>query len=59
IESFHSSLKSEGLKDQKRSSLSHCKLVDIVNQYMYYYNEIRIQAKLNYLSPIEYRGQAA
>ncbi|MBY6050105.1 IS3 family transposase [Cytobacillus firmus] len=26
---------------------------------MYYYNEIRIQAKLNYLSPIEYRGQAA
>ncbi|WP_413227289.1 IS3 family transposase, partial [Cytobacillus firmus] len=25
----------------------------------YYYNEIRIQAKLNYLSPIEYRGQAA
>ncbi|WP_396398503.1 IS3 family transposase [Cytobacillus sp. AMY 15.2] len=26
---------------------------------MSYYNEIRIQAKLNYLSPIEYRGQAA
>lgn len=59
IESFHSSLKSEGFKDQKRSSLSHCKLVNIVNQYMSYYNEIRIQAKLNYLSPIEYRGQAA
>ncbi|QOT01334.1 IS3 family transposase [Brevibacterium sp. JNUCC-42] len=26
---------------------------------MYYYNEIRIQAKLNYLSPKEYREQAA
>lgn len=59
IESFHSSLKSEGFKDQRRSSLTHCKIEDIVNQYMYYYNEIRIQAKLNYLSPIEYKGQAA
>ncbi|WP_411809403.1 IS3 family transposase, partial [Bacillus licheniformis] len=23
------------------------------------YNHVRIQAKLNYLSPLEYRGQAA
>ncbi|WP_412674996.1 IS3 family transposase [Bacillus licheniformis] len=26
---------------------------------MYRYNHLRIQAKLNYLSPLEYRGQAA
>ncbi|MFT2172123.1 MULTISPECIES: IS3 family transposase [Bacillaceae] len=26
---------------------------------MYRYNHVRIQAKLNYLSPLEYRGQAA
>ncbi|WP_412675583.1 IS3 family transposase, partial [Bacillus licheniformis] len=25
----------------------------------YRYNHVRIQAKLNYLSPLEYRGQAA
>lgn len=59
IESFHSSLKSEGFKAQKRASISNSKVVQIVNQYMYRYNHIRIQAKLNYLSPIEYREQVA
>lgn len=59
IESFHSSLKSEGFNAQRRASISNSKVVQIVNQYMYRYNHIRIQAKLNYLSPLEYRGQAA
>jgi putative transposase len=59
IESFHSSLKSEGFNAQRRASMSNSKVVQIVNQYMYRYNHIRIQAKLNYLSPLEYRGQAA
>ncbi|WP_412676260.1 IS3 family transposase [Bacillus licheniformis] len=39
--------------------MSNTKLQQIVNQYMYRYNHVRIQAKLNYLSPLEYRGQAA
>lgn len=59
IESFHSSLKSEGFNAQSRASMSNSKVVQIVNQYMYRYNHVRIQAKLNYLSPLEYRGQAA
>lgn len=59
IESFHSSLKSEGFNAQRRASMSNSKVVQIVNQYMYRYNHIRIQAKLNYLPPLEYRGQVA
>ena len=59
IESFHSSLKSEGFNAQRRASMSNSKVVQIVNQYMYRYNHIHIQAKLKYLSPIDYRGQAA
>jgi putative transposase len=59
IESFHSSLKSEGFNAQRRASMSNSKVVQIVNQYMYRYNHIRIQAKLNYLSPLDYKGQAA
>ncbi|USK35885.1 IS3 family transposase [Bacillus sp. F19] len=30
-----------------------------VRKFIYYYNTIRLQAKLNYLSPIEFREQAA
>ena len=59
IESFHSSLKSEGFKDHRRSSITNIKVIEIVNQYMCYYNEKRIQAKLNYLAPIEYGRQVA
>jgi transposase InsO family protein len=59
IESFHSSLKSEGFKDQRRSSITNIKVIEIVNQYMCYYNEKRIQAKLNYLAPIEFGRQVA
>jgi putative transposase len=59
IESFHSSLKSEGFNAQRRASMSNSKVGQIVNQYMYRYNHIRIQAKLNYLSPLDYRRQAA
>lgn len=59
IESFHSSLKSEGFKDLRRSYTTNSKVLDIVKQYMSYYNEKRIQAKLNYLAPIEFGSQAA
>ncbi|REJ23099.1 MAG: hypothetical protein C6W54_13755 [Bacillaceae bacterium] len=31
----------------------------MVQNDIYYYNQIRIQANLNYLSPIEFRKQAA
>jgi len=55
IESFHASLKCEtfyldGLKNESSSIV-----IQIVEDYINYYNENRIQQKLGYKSPIEYR----
>ena len=59
IESFHASLKSEtfylnGL-DNEPSSI----VIQIVEEYISYYNKNRIQQKLGYKSPIEYRESIA
>lgn len=55
IESFHSTLKSETFY----LSPELCSSTEIVSQtvveYIKYYNETRIQAKLGYLSPIDFR----
>ena len=55
IESFHSSLKCEAfyIKDEVITSSSI--VIQIVENYIKYYNEKRIQQKLDYLSPVEYR----
>ncbi|MDS4443116.1 IS3 family transposase [Streptococcus pneumoniae] len=55
IESFHSSLKCEAfyIKDEVITSSSI--VIQIVENYIKYYNENRIQQKLDYLSPVEYR----
>jgi putative transposase len=59
IESFHSSLKAETFYSQEKQNLTNSIVKQMVQNYIYYYNQIRIQAKLNYLSPIEFRKQAA
>lgn len=59
IESFHSVLKSEEFYSQPRERLTNTIVVEKVRNFIYYYNQIRLQAKLNYLSPVEYKGQAA
>ncbi|MFS0823805.1 IS3 family transposase [Bacillus sp. 1P02SD] len=59
IESFHSTLKSEEFYSQPREYLTNPIVVEKVENFIYYYNQIRLQAKLNYLSPIEYRKQVA
>ncbi|HET7578164.1 MAG TPA: IS3 family transposase [Bacillales bacterium] len=59
IESFHASLKSETFYAQERKYLSTSIVQEIVQEYILYYNQERIQEKLNYLSPIEYRQQVA
>ncbi|MED0652418.1 IS3 family transposase, partial [Aeribacillus composti] len=56
---FHSSLKSETFYSQEKQNLTNSIVKQMVQNYIYYYNQIRIQAKLNYLSPIEFRKQAA
>lgn len=59
IEAFHSSLKSETfyLDDIHHTTNAH--VIQIVEEYITYYNNIRIQTKLGNLSPVQYRKQAA
>lgn len=59
IESFHSTLKSEEFYSQPQEHLTNPIVVEKVRNFIYYYNQIRLQAKLNYLSPREFREQAA
>jgi putative transposase len=59
IESFHSQLKTEGFYSQNISSTSNEIVLEIVRDYIHYYNHKRIQEKLGYLSPVEYRQQTA
>lgn len=55
IESFHSSLKSETFYIQPELNSSNSIVSQTVIDYIKYYNENRIQEKLGYMSPIEYR----
>ncbi|KAF6541466.1 MULTISPECIES: IS3 family transposase, partial [Bacillus] len=58
IESFHSSLKSETfyLNSIDRTTTTIVERTAI--EYIHYYNNIRIQTKLNSQSPIQYRQLA-
>ncbi len=55
IESFHSSLKSETFYIQAELNSSTSIVSQTVIDYIYYFNNIRIQEKLGYISPIDYR----
>jgi putative transposase len=59
IESFHSSLKSEEFASDTRGYLTNIMIIQKVENYMRFYNEERIQEKLNYLTPYEYGNQVA
>ena len=59
IECFHSSLKSETFYLIAGHIGSNTIVKDIVENYIKNYNEQRIQQKLGYLSPLQYRLQAA
>ena len=55
IEWFHSVLKSETFYLHKWRNITEDSLTDIVKNYIIFYNETRIQQKLNDQSPVEYR----
>lgn len=57
IESFHSHLKAEAFYAQNIKYTSNSIVIQTVEDYIHYYNNERIQAKLNYLSPNDYRRQ--
>lgn len=59
IESFHSSLKCETFYLNNELSSSNNIVIDIVEKYIDYYNKFRIQQKLGYFSPIDFRKLAA
>lgn len=58
IESFHSNIKSEEFQYIKFNSLSSQEVTVKVSNYMNYYNNDRIQEKLDYYSPLEFGGIA-
>lgn len=59
IESFHSTIKSEEFYSQGREFLTNSIVIERVEKFINHYNHTRLQAKLNYMSPIEFREQAA
>ncbi|MEG0438718.1 MAG: IS3 family transposase, partial [Solibacillus sp.] len=59
IETFHSSLKSETFYLDDIHSTTNACVIRIVEEYINYYNNTRIQTKLNNLSPVKYRQQVA
>ena len=58
IETFHSSLKSETLYLDEIYRTTNACVIHIVEEYIDYYNHIRIQKKLNSQSPVHYRQKA-
>ena len=59
IETFHSSLKSETFYLDGIYRTTNAHVLQIVENYIDYYNNTRIQTKLNSQSPVEYRQLAA
>jgi putative transposase len=59
IETFHSSLKSETFYLDGIHSTTNACVIQTVEAYLHYYNHIRIQAKLNNQSPVNYRQLVA
>ncbi|WP_445684081.1 IS3 family transposase [Ureibacillus sp. FSL K6-2830] len=57
IESFWSKFKCE--KYHLNTYDSYQALKQSIDEYIYFYNNFRYQKKLNGLSPLEYRAQAA
>ena len=53
VETFFATLKNELFYVEKFKSIEH--LASEIHEYIRYYNNERIRAKLNYLSPVEYR----
>jgi putative transposase len=56
IESFFSHLKTEAFYSQDFNATNE-QIIEIVEEYIYYYNNERLQLKLNKLPPIKYREQ--
>ncbi|MBC6126749.1 IS3 family transposase [Listeria welshimeri] len=56
IESFFSHLKTEVFYSQDFTATNE-QIIELVEEYIYYYNNERIQLKLNKLPPVSYQEQ--
>ncbi|MFB5088422.1 IS3 family transposase [Psychrobacillus sp. PGGUH221] len=59
IETFHSTLKSETFYLDDIYRTTNARVIQIVEEFITYYNKTRIQTKLNSQSPVQYRQLAA
>ena len=59
IETYHSTLKSETFYLDDIYRTTNACVINIVKEYIIYYNKTRIQTKLNSQSPVPYRQSAA
>lgn len=59
IESFHSTLKSETFYLEGLTCTTTAIVEQTIREYIFYYNSIRIQTKLNNQSPVHYRQLVA
>ena len=55
IETFHSTLKTETFYLDGIYRTTNARVIQIVEEFITYYNNIRIQTKLNNQSPVQYR----
>lgn len=58
MESFFGILKSEIFYDYEKTFKSIDKLEQAITDYIFYYNNKRIKAKLKGLSPVQYRTKS-
>ena len=58
MESFFSTMKNEMYYGNEKNYKTRQQLYDAIDEYIKYYNERRIQIKLNCLSPLQFRKQA-
>ena len=59
IETFHSTLKTETFYLDDIYPTTNARVIQIVEEFITYYNNIRIQTKLNNQSPVQYRQLVA
>lgn len=59
MESFFGTMKNEMYYGHEKEFKTRQQLYDAIDEYIKYYNEKRIQLKLNCLSPLNFRKQAA
>ena len=57
MESFWANMKRETIHYEKMQKLNESQIIEIITDYIKYYNTYRKMKVLNYLSPLEYKNK--